>query len=116
MTKKTYDLDGAARALGISKEALRKRLRRGSIEATKDKAGRWQVFLEEEPGEEGQDNGGDVSGQLVQQLKSENDFLRQQLHQQSIIIYNLSEGIKLLEAPKNKRPWYKRIFNKEGGE
>jgi hypothetical protein len=116
MTKKTHDLDAAARILGISKEALRKRLRRGTIEAKKDKAGRWQVVLDEGAGDKGQDGGGDVSGQLVQQLKSENDFLRQQLHQQSIIIYNLSEGIKLLEAPKSKRPWYKNIFSKEGGE
>ena len=114
MTKRTVGLDEAAGILGISKEALRKRVKRGSIEAVKDQAGRWQVKVDEKKGRTGgQDTGGDASRTLIDQLRSENEFLRQQLHQQSVIIYNLSESVKRLEAPK-RDPWWKRFF--KGGE
>jgi hypothetical protein len=112
MTKKTLDLDAAAQALGISKEALRKRIKRGSIEAKKNKAGRWQVIIDDSIKDKGQDGAQDASSPLIEQLKSENAFLRQQLHQQSIIIYNLSESVKLLEGPKDRRPFWKRIFKR----
>jgi excisionase family DNA binding protein len=114
MTKRTVTVDEAAGILGISKEALRKRIKRGSIRAIKDRAGRWQVEVDETGRTSGQDRGQDVSSPLIKQLKSENEFLRQQLHQQSIIIYNLSESIKLLEAPKEEekagRSWLQKLF------
>ncbi len=111
MTKQTVGLDAAARMMGISKEALRKRIKRGTVQARKDAAGRWQVTVDQDTG---RDTGGDAGGPLIDQLKSENEFLRQQLHQQSIIIYNLSETVKLLEAPaEGKKSWWKRLFGKE---
>jgi len=111
MTKKTVGIDEAAGILGLSKEALRKRIKRGSIEAVKDQAGRWQVTVEAT----GQATSPDASRTLIDQLRSENEFLRQQLHQQSIIIYNLSESVNLLEAPA-RRPWWRRIFKRRNGD
>ena len=111
MNKKAVDLDTAADKIGISPDAVRKRIERGTLEGYKD-SGRWKVYLpDSEP--DNDRTKADNSGQLVQQLKSENEFLRQQLHQQSVIIYNLSESVKLLEAPKNIKPWWKRLFKQD---
>ncbi len=105
MAGKWHDLDKAADMIGISSDAVRKRITRGTLEGKKE-SGRWKVFIE--------DNRPDETGQLVKQLQSENEFLRQQLHQQSVIIFNLSEGIKLLEAPKQPPGLWQRIFNRRG--
>ncbi len=111
------DVQTAARILGISEDAVRKRIKRGSITAEKDKLGRWYVFIEDNPEDiSGQEQ--DNSGQLIEQLRSENDFLRQQLQQKDIILYNLTEGIKLLKAPQEEeeqapaRPWWRRLFRR----
>jgi hypothetical protein len=114
MTKRTYDLDTAADILNTSKEALRKRIQRGSIEAKKDNKGHWQVIIDDLVKEARQDKGQDMSGPLLEHLQKENERLWQQINQQSIIIYNLSEGVKLLEAG-NKQPWYKKMFTREKG-
>ena len=109
---KKVDLDTAATFYGISQDAVRKRIKRGKVDAIRE-SGRWYVFI---PDNESENTGQkqDNSGQLVQQLKSENEFLRQQLHQQSVIIYNLSESVKLLKAPK-REPWWRKLFKREGG-
>ncbi len=107
---KKVDLDTAAEFFGISKDAVRKRIKRGKVDGIRE-SGKWYVFI---PDSDSENSGqkADNTGQLVQQLKSENEFLRQQLHQQSVIIYNLSENVKLLNAPK--QPWWKRFF--KGGD
>ena len=108
---KKVDLDTAATFYGISQDAVRKRIKRGKVDAIRE-SGRWYIFIpDSEP--DNDRTKADNSGQLVQQLKSENEFLRQQLHQQSVIIYNLSESVKLLDSPRERRPWWKRIFNRE---
>ena len=108
---KKVDLDTAAEYYGISRDAMRKRIKRGKVDAVKE-SGHYYVFI---PDSKAENSGqqADNPGQLIDQLKSENEFLRQQIHQQSIIIYNLSESVKLLEAPK-RDPWWKRFF--KGGE
>ena len=47
-TKRTVDLDTASTLLNIKKAALRKRIQRGSIEAVKDRAGKWQVVIDDD--------------------------------------------------------------------
>ncbi len=135
MTKRTLDLDAAAQALGISKEALRKRIKRGSIEAVKDQAGRWKVEIEE-PGPDAkadnvQDAGGDAGGPVVQALKEHIETLKQENERQQRTIDALQKNqeqvnyilalkeqkILELEAPKeDRRPWYKKLFGGGGGE
>ena len=73
----------AARTLGISVPAVRKRIRRGTLRAYKVD-GRWRVIVPAGP-EPGSDAGspeavriGEAIGQaaLIAQLRSENDYLR----------------------------------------
>ncbi len=91
-----YGIDDAARTLGISKEALRKRIKRGTVEAYKD-GGRWVVELpdadQDADQDAGRDNGYDAGqdAAVIRRLESENEFLRQQVKEQSYIIFNLTK-------------------------
>jgi predicted site-specific integrase-resolvase len=110
MTKRTYSLDEAAGILGLSKEALRKRIRRGSIDATKDEAGRWQVIIEDAGQAIGQDAGQDASSPLVKALQKQIDFLEKELERKDHILMALTQKIPQLEAPKEqeeeRRSWW----------
>jgi predicted RNase H-like nuclease (RuvC/YqgF family) len=126
-TKRTLDLDAAAQVLGTSKEALRKRIKRGSIEATKDQAGRWQVEVEEPGPDTRPDNVQDAGGLVVQALKEHIETLKRENARQQRTIEALQrdkeqvnyilalkeQKILELEAPKeNRGPWLQRIFKR----
>ncbi len=121
MTKRIVYLDEAADILGLSKEALRKRISRGSIKANKDAAGRWQVVLEDE--------GQDVEGrgrqaikdayiqdlrERIEELRKDKEHLRQLLsHRDEEIAWSNMRRLQLekrvqllLEAPKPGRRWW----------
>ena len=105
MTKRLYDLDTASQHLGISKEAIRKRIQRGTLEAAKDGEGRWRVYLDMTEQDKSKDNGEDVgrdaSGRLVQQMQREIDFLRAELERKDHILMSLTNKIPQLEQPKH---------------
>ena len=106
MTKRRVGIQEASRLLGISREAVRKRISRGSLEAEKDDQGKWVVLMR-------QDGGQDVTSEYVQQLKSEVEYLRQENYRKDHIIMSLSEGLKQLEAPQEQQPsWWKRLFRR----
>ena len=80
-------LDAAAAVLGISPDAARKRLERGTLAGEK-RDGRWFVRVDAPDAMSGQSTGqpdaiSDTARELVDQLKSENAFLREQLDQRS---------------------------------
>lgn len=102
MTKRTFSLDEAAGILGLTKEALRKRIKRGSIVAEKDGSGMWQVILEDADQDGRHDTGQDVSSPVVQAMQSEIDFLRHELERKDHIIMALTQKIPQLEAPKEE--------------
>ena len=113
-------IDEAARLLGISREAVRKRIKRGTLKAKKDKNGRWAVEVP--------DDIPDTSSKLVQALQDEINYLREEsrrkdqlIYQKDQIIYSLAENIPRLQEPEEKEPqradpkekpasWFDRIF------
>lgn len=105
-TSKTVGLDVAAGIMGISKEALRKRIQRGTIEAEKDSAGRWQVRLPESDKTDSQDsrtdskdNGQDMSGRLAA-MQDEIIFLRKELERKDQLMAMLMNRVPQIEAPR----------------
>jgi len=129
MTKMTVDLDTASTLLNIKKDTLRKRIQRKNIEAIKDKAGKWQVIIdsdilsEQDTKQDKPDKGQDLSSNekdkltnaLIEQLKSEVEYLRNENYRKDSIIVEMTKKIPLLEAPKeNKTSWLKKLF-KGGG-
>jgi hypothetical protein len=114
MVVKKVGIDEASQVLGISKEALRKRILRGSIDAKKDRDGRWIVTVNDTGQDRCKDTAG-ISNQLLEHLQRENDRLWQELSRKDMIIMNLTESVKLLGPGKqDNRNILQRLFNRGG--
>jgi len=133
-TKHIVYLDAAADILGVSPEALRKRIKRGSIKATKDERGKWLVTLPDS----GQDGGGGrgqaekdfiIKGlnSRIDELRADKEYLKETLANRDEELRQRSEELAwanmkkfqiendnkqlenklrlLLEAPKPRRWW-----------
>jgi len=113
MTKRTVGIDEAARIMSISKEALRKRIARGTVEAYKDAAGHYQVTIDDK----GQDTRKAEYMTLVDALQSEIEFLRQELERKDRLLLESFQQVKQLQAAPEKkpRPWWQKLFGKEDG-
>jgi hypothetical protein len=108
----------AARVLGITEDGVRKALRRGTIAGSKNDRGVWQVHLSP------QDTAHDVSRMrpetdetapqdtsrdrietgalaLVDQLRSENAYLREELHNTHVLLAQMTARIPHLTAGGN---------------
>jgi hypothetical protein len=98
----------ASEELGLSIEAVRKRVKRGSLRSDKDPDGRVYVYL---------DTGGDASppraetegSDLVDELRRQNDYLREQLdirteelREHRRLLAGLIERVPELEAPSEQ--------------
>ena len=140
MTEHTLEIGEAARILGISTEAVRKRIKRGSLKAQKNGDGQWLVILDESRLAAGhRDNGGDgvqadaagvattlnlvrSSAAIEEALRDEVDvlrdevsFLREEISRLDTIIMSLTQNVKLLEAPRQEQPrmsWWHRLKSK----
>jgi excisionase family DNA binding protein len=99
-------LKEAAEVLGISEDGVRKRVKRGSIPHERDEDGKLYVYLDASQTEA--DMSGDASGDapvwtLVDQLRSENEYLREESRRKDHIIAGLVERVPQLEAPTEPR-------------
>lgn len=116
-----YTVAEAAEALGITRDAVRKRISRGTMEAEKGEDGSWIVFLDDgaQGKTDGQDNDDSHYWELINDQRQEIERLRQELQQKDEWITKLIERIPpQLPAPEpepeqqpERRPWWKRIFS-----
>ena len=121
----------AGQALGISPDAVRMRIKRGSMQAEKDAEGRWLVWVdveqaaaereaEREPGaagerepEQGEPGAEALRAQIealeerIGELKEERDFLRRQVD--TLIFAQGMAAQKALPNPA-RRSWWARLF------
>jgi hypothetical protein len=139
MAERTVEIGEAAKVLGISTEAVRKRIKRGSLKAQKNGGGQWLVILDEARfAAAARDNGGDgvqanaagvattmdlvrSSAAVEEALRDEVDvlrdevtFLRDEVSRLETIIVSLTQNIKLLDAPRQTQPqprmsWWLRL-------
>ena len=94
-------LKEAAEVLGISEDGVRKRVKRGSIPHERDEDSKLYVYLDTSETEA--DVSPDVSGDtpvwtLVDQLRSENEYLREESRRKDHIIAGLVERVPAIEA------------------
>ncbi len=88
----------AARQLGITESAVRKRVQRGLLEHDKEPDGRLYVYLDTR--DIGQDKVLDSSyDMLVRRLENENEFLRRELERKDTIMLNMTEAMKAISPP-----------------
>ena len=123
---KKVDLDTAATYFGISPDAVRKRIKRGKVDSVKE-SGRLYVLIPDN-GSENIGQIADNTGQLVQALEKHIETLKQEIErkQQTIdalqknqeqvnyILALKEQKILELEAP-DRRPWWRKLFKREGG-
>src|SRR5918993_2786760 len=105
----------AANRLGISQDAVRKRIARGTIRHEKDYEGRIFVYLDtlfERESKTDQGNGQGVESKTVlddeqdkytRSLEDQIDFLRRELERKDTIIMSLSQRIPELEVSPEPR-------------
>ncbi len=93
----------AARQLGITESAVRKRVQRGLLRHDKEADGRLYVYLDTQ--DIGRDEIRDSSyDMLVRRLENENEFLRRELERKDTILLNMTEAMKALNPPAQEAP------------
>jgi excisionase family DNA binding protein len=93
-------LKEAAEILGVSKEAVRKRVIRGTLRSDMGGDGRRYVYL---------DSGGDEtptpeSSALISEMRDRIRFLEDQLQRKDAILLNMTEAMKALSPPERESP------------
>ncbi len=98
MERERVSVQEAARRLGITESAVRKRVQRGLLEHDKEPDGRLYVYLDTR--DIGQDKVRDSSyDMLVRRLENENEFLRRELERKDTIMLNMTEAMKAISPP-----------------
>ena len=133
MARKRLDVKQAAQVLGVSTDAVHKRVRRGSLESDKDENGHVYVYLDDTL-DDGLDGGytADRRDDHVASLEDQITFLRAELERKDAILLTMAQRIPELEpadtpseAPETATPagegvetplaaekpsWLKRFF------
>jgi predicted ArsR family transcriptional regulator len=101
----------AARQLGITESAVRKRVQRGMLRHDKEADGRLYVYLgtRDKDRDQVRDSSYDM---LVRRLENENEFLRRELERKDTILLNMTEAMKAIgpgearreDAPESPEP------------
>lgn len=114
------DVKVAADELGISSDAVRKRIARGTLRSARDDDGTVQVWLDgvDERRDEGLDGdqpyGGMAAGQrldelleakdeAIQDLRGQLEYMRREAERKDAIIMTLAQRVPELEAPRETR-------------
>jgi predicted ArsR family transcriptional regulator len=93
----------AARQLGITESAVRKRIQRGMLRHDKEADGRLYIYLDTQ--DKSRDQVRDSSyDMLVRRLENENEFLRRELERKDTILLNMTEAMKALNPPAQEVP------------
>ena len=110
-SRRRVAVDEAARHLGLTVDAVRKRVQRGQIAYEKNEAGRVRILLDESetlqdksPDTAGQDE--DAHAELMEELRRTNELLREvittrdeEIRRRDTIIMNMTEAMKALNPP-----------------
>jgi predicted ArsR family transcriptional regulator len=105
----------AARQLGITESAVRKRVQRKLLVHDKEADGRLYVYLDRRDKDRDQvrDSSYDM---LVRRLENENEFLRRELERKDAILLNMTEAMKALNPPAHEEPSEVRESPETGAE
>ncbi len=93
----------AAKRLGISESAIRKRVFRDQIDHDRDEGGKLYVYLSsrDRVGDTVQD---EVQDRYIDSLENQIRFLRDELQRKDAILLNMTEAMKALNPPASDAP------------
>ena len=100
MATRRVTLREAADILGLSKEAVRKRVIRGTLRSDTGGDGRRYVYLDA-GGDEAPTHEGDA---LISEMRSRIQFLEDELQRKDAILLNMTEAMKALSPPPQEAP------------
>lgn len=135
MTARTVSIEEAAKVLSISPDAVRKRVKRGKLQAT-TVDGKIHVVLDDvsDKSKTTQDNGPQSNDLLIEALQQQVKFLQEQIEAQNAILRNQTQAIAALSAMSARlslpqiteevaatqdacvvdaRPWWKRLLGRK---
>jgi hypothetical protein len=100
-TSQRVTVPEAAEALGITAEAVRMRIKRGTLRSERQ-AGRVFVLLgQDQPTEQPTDRPGE-SSTLISEMRSRIQFLEDELQRKDAILLNMTEAMKALSPPSQE--------------
>jgi hypothetical protein len=102
-TRRRLTVAQAADELGISVEAVRGRIKRGSLAHVKGEDGTVYVFLDADRARPAPDQSNDQA-LLIARLENEVQFLREELARRDAIVLNMTEAMKALSPPPQEEP------------
>src|SRR5829696_5497691 len=111
-TRRLYNVTEAAEVLGLTVEAVRSRIKRGTLQKEKDDDGTVYVVVEDSgrpgtdqarPGDAQSDKQVFAQPLIMARLENEVDWLRREVERKDTIIMSLSQSIAALEAPPERR-------------
>jgi hypothetical protein len=117
-------LRDAAQVLGISKEAIRKRVKRGTLPSDVGEDGRRYVYLDaggDAGGDAGPPRGGavpvpyDPRDELIATLKEQLEAERNAHAETRRITYTLAQRVPELEPPRDERDARETVSEDDGG-
>jgi len=104
MDRRRLDVKQAAQVLGVSTDAIHKRVRRGTLDSDKDEDGRVYVYLDHDLADDLDDGYmTDRRDAHVDSLEDQIQFLRRELERKDTIIMTMAQRIPELEAPGETR-------------
>lgn len=107
----------AAERLGLSENAVRKRVQRDTIQWERDEDGRVYVYLSPTMTDQVGDQAADQSA-LTKHMASEIEFLRAELQRKDAILLSMTEGLKggaLTEPTQGQSLQVNQDLNEEAG-
>jgi excisionase family DNA binding protein len=113
MARQRLTVRQAAEVLGTSVDAVRSRIRRGSIEAEKDAVGRVFVWLGDDQSDDKPESQGESSRELVEDLREQVRYLREQLREERRAN---DENRRLLAAALERIPALEPPVSSKGSE
>jgi hypothetical protein len=100
-TGRRVTMQEAADELGLTVEAIRKRIQRGSIASDKGPDGRRYVYLDESRPQVGGE-GSTSTTTLVAELRDRVRFLERELERKDAILLNMTEAMKAIGPPAHE--------------
>jgi excisionase family DNA binding protein len=111
MGKQRFTIQEAAHTLGVSESAIRKRIKRGTLEHEKTEGGRVRVYLEAGSGPVADTGPHATSEPLMSEmqarislLESELEAWREESRRKDTIIMNMTEAMKAIAPPTQEEP------------
>jgi len=99
------DLGEAAQALGVSREAVRRRAKRGTLQSERGDDGRLYVWVDadDHTGDGGNDHVHHERDELVEELRDRIRYLEEESRRKDHLLAAALERIPALEAPPEER-------------